>query len=260
MSGASARVWAIVPAAGSGDRFGGEKRKQYLALAGRPVIARVLCRLFETPDLAGIVVATAVPDPDFESVVQSLSIDDSQRLMQVDGGADRAHSVMAALEHLRALDPAPDDMAMVHDAVRPCVSPSDIERVLRIARGRPNGAILAEPVRDTLKRSALPHGRSRDSSEVDSSEAAEIEATVDRSRLWCALTPQVFPVNALYRAYARALAAGTEIGDEATAMESIGANPALVQALAPNPKITWPSDLALCEALLQASKTSPADR
>lgn len=248
----AARVWAIVPAAGSGDRFGGSKRKQYLPLAGRSVIACVLSRLFETPGLAGIVVATAAPDPEYESMAKSLEPPAAMRLMRVDGGADRAHSVMAALERLRPVG-APDDPVMVHDAVRPCVAVSDIERVVRVARRHPNGAVLAEPVRDTLKRSALPHRKTE-----GESEEARIESTVDRSRLWCALTPQVFPMNALYRAYRRALAAGMEIGDEATAMESLGAKPVLVRALAPNPKITWPEDLALCAALLQASKTNPS--
>ncbi len=252
MSGAAQRVWAIVPAAGSGDRFGGEKRKQYLPLAGRPVIAWVLSRLLETPGLAGIAVATAACDPDFEAMAQSIEPPTAGRLMRVDGGAERAHSVMAALERLRSLG-APDDPVMVHDAVRPCVSLGDIERVVEAARNHPSGAVLAEPVRDTLKRSALPHRKTK-----SLTRASRIEATVDRSRLWCALTPQVFPMDALYRAYHRALAAGKEINDEATAMELAGANPLLVRALAPNPKITWPDDLALCAALLQASKTSPS--
>ncbi len=247
-----ARVWAIVPAAGSGYRFGGTKRKQYLPLLGRPVIAHVLSRLFETPGLLGISVAVAADDADFDSVVQSLVPPSAMRLMRIEGGAERAHSVMAALERLRSAGACEDDLAMVHDAVRPCVASSDIERVVEAARAHPHGAVLAEALSDTIKRSA-PSERDR---AAISSDEPRIEATVDRSRLWRALTPQVFPLAALYRAYRQALAAGIEIGDEARAMESVGASPVLVEANAPNPKITRPKDLALCAALLQASSAS----
>ena len=152
-----------------------------------------------------------------------------------EGGAERRDSVLNALDHLSTI--APDDaLALVHDAVRPCVEVEDIERVVAAARREPDGAVLAAPVSDTLKR-AGPEG--------------SIAGTVDRSGLWRALTPQVFPLGRLRAALRDSVASGCPVTDEAQAMERAGARPVLVEGSPGNIKITRPEDLALARALLE---------
>ena len=159
----------------------------------------------------------------------------------MEGGAERRDSVVNALEYLRSVA-ADDDLVMVHDAVRPCVTVADVERVVAAARRHIHGAILAAPVCDTLKR-AGPEG--------------SIADTVDRSRLWRAFTPQVFPLGRLRAALRSAMERGRVVTDEAQAMECAGARPLLVEGSPGNIKITRPEDLALARALLGTEEPRP---
>ena len=228
--GKGSRVWAVVPAAGVGRRFGADRPKQYLPLGGRTVIAHVVTKLATVRGVAGIVVAVASGDPWWDEAAQGFDA----AVVRVEGGAERCHSVARALEHLGTLA-AEGDLAMVHDAARPCVAVADVERLVAEARRHPDGAILASPVRDTLKR-AGPEG--------------SIEGTVRRDRLWCAFTPQVFPLGRLRAALGSAIESGCMVTDEAQAMERAGARPLLVEGSPGNIKITCPEDLALARALL----------
>lgn len=230
----ASEVWAVVPAAGVGRRFAGDRPKQYAALGARPVVAHVMARLAAVRGLAGIVAAVSPADPWWRSAAERFGV----AVDTVEGGAERRDSVLNALDHLSTI--APDDaLAMVHDAVRPCVAVEDIERVVAAARRDPDGAVLAAPVSDTLKR-AGPEG--------------SIAATVDRSRLWRALTPQVFPLGRLRAALRDAVESGCAVTDEAQAMERAGARPLLVEGSPGNIKITRPEDLALARALLERSE------
>ena len=196
------------------------------------MIAHVVARLASVPGVAGIVVAVAPEDPWWEEAAAGFDAP----VVRVDGGAERRDSVANALNYVRTA--ATDDaLVMVHDAVRPCTAATDFERALAAARGHSDGAILAAPVTDTLKR-AGPEGR--------------IGETVVRDRLWRAFTPQVFPLGALHAALASAIARGAGVTDEAQALEQAGARPHLVESSADNVKITHPGDLALAEALLDA--------
>ena len=224
------RVWAVVPAAGVGRRFGAGRPKQYHALGSRAVVAHAVARLAAAPGVAGVVAAVAPADPWWDEAAEACGVP----VVRVDGGAERCHSVLSALEHLGAVA-ADEDLAMVHDAVRPCVAATDVERLLAAARRHPDGAILATPVRDTIKR-AGPEG--------------EIEGTVERDGLWSALTPQAFPLGRLRAALRDAIAGGCMVTDEAQAMERAGARPLLVEGSPGNIKITRPEDLALARALL----------
>jgi 4-diphosphocytidyl-2-methyl-D-erithritol synthase len=153
----------------------------------------------------------------------------------VAGGAERCDSVLAALTFL--LDIAGrEDWVMVHDAVRPCVTSEDLDRLVA-AVGQPDGALLAVPVRDTLKRQEAG-GRVRD--------------TASRDGLWHALTPQFFPLVTLYDALNTAIERGTPVTDESQAMETAGYQPLLVEGQATNIKITRRSDLVLAEAVLRS--------
>lgn len=227
----ASEVWAVVPAAGVGRRFAGDRPKQYATLGARPVIAHVMARLAAVHGVAGIVAAVSPADPWWRAAAEGFGA----AVDTVEGGAERRDSVLNALDHLSTI--APDDaLALVHDAVRPCVEVEDIERVVAAARREPDGAVLAAPVSDTLKR-AGPEG--------------SIAGTVDRSGLWRALTPQVFPLGRLRAALRDAVASGCPVTDEAQAMERAGARPVLVEGSPGNIKITRPEDLALARALLE---------
>jgi 2-C-methyl-D-erythritol 4-phosphate cytidylyltransferase len=149
------------------------------------------------------------------------------------GGGERADSVLAALCALEARGHG-DALAVVHDAARPVLHPSDLARLLDAALADPAGAILSAPVRDTLKREA--HGR--------------IASTEPRDTLWRALTPQAFPLQALRAALEGCRARGVLPTDEAMAMELAGVHPRLVEGRDDNLKVTTPADLALVEFLL----------
>jgi 2-C-methyl-D-erythritol 4-phosphate cytidylyltransferase len=219
------KLWAIVPAAGVGRRVGGEIPKQYLDLHGRPLIAWTLKRLLELDELQQVIVAISAEDNYWSDLV----IRNDQRIQTTIGGDERCHSVLNGLEAL-AGEAADSDWVLVHDAARPCVRIDDIRRLIAAARKSENGAILAIPVRDTIKKS---------------NNNKKIERTVDRDSLWHALTPQLFKYGELRHALQLALADNFQVTDEASAMEYAGYTPLLVEGASDNIKVTLPEDLAL---------------
>ncbi|HZH43422.1 MAG TPA: 2-C-methyl-D-erythritol 4-phosphate cytidylyltransferase [Lysobacter sp.] len=226
-------IWAVIPAAGRGTRFGGELPKQYLTIAGRPLIAHALDALLAHPRVAGAVVALAADDAHWPGWRERAG----KPVLACTGGAERAASVLAALRALPA-EVADDALVLVHDAARPNLHRDDVERLIAAAETHADGAILAAPVRDTLKR-GYPDGND-----------ARIAATEPRERLWRAFTPQAFRRGALTRALAAALDAGAAVTDEASAMERAGHSPRLVEGREDNLKVTTPADFALMEFLL----------
>jgi 2-C-methyl-D-erythritol 4-phosphate cytidylyltransferase len=225
------RRWVIVPAAGIGRRMGAERPKQYLELAGRPVLGHVLHRFAQLPQVAALVAALHPEDRYWDSLDKPPHL----KLRTVEGGAERRHSVYNALTALE--DQADDqDWVLVHDAARPCIRMSDVSRLLRDIERHPAGGLLALPVSDTVKR-------------VDDS--AQVEATVDRSRLWRAQTPQVFRYGLLKAALHRALAENRAVTDESQAMELAGHRPLLAAGSVDNIKITDMQDMKFAELYLQ---------
>ncbi len=224
------RYWGVIPAAGKGTRMGAERPKQYLELAGRAVLEYTLERLAADPRIAGIVVALGPDDADWKRLAMPAGVE----VRTVTGGAERCHSVLNALE-LLAGHAAADDWVLVHDAARPCLRPADLSRLLDTLAGDPVGGLLALPVRDTMKRVGT---------------GDRVDATVDRSGLWHALTPQMFRLRALREALAGAIAADVLVTDEAAAMEWAGHRPRLVAGAGDNLKITRPEDLPLAEYYL----------
>jgi 2-C-methyl-D-erythritol 4-phosphate cytidylyltransferase len=220
-------VWAVVPAAGRGTRFGGDVPKQYLQVAGESVILHTLAALLAHPSVEGAVVAIADGDADWPGLDQH----SGKPVHSCTGGSTRAQSVLAALQSLPQ-SVRPDDFVLVHDAARPNLGLHDLEQLLERGRNDPVGAILAAPVRDTLKRAGSDGG---------------IDATVPRQQLWRALTPQLFRRLQLTRALEDAERAGVEVTDEAMAMERQGQRPLLVEGSDDNFKITTPADLARFE-------------
>ncbi len=226
------RIWAVLPAAGRGTRFGGEVPKQYLEAAGKPLIAHALDALLSHPRIDGALVALAADDARWPGWTSR----HGKPLLRCNGGGERADSVLAAL-HALPSDVGDDALILVHDAARPNVHAGDIDRLIDVATTHADGAILGAPVRDTLKRADA---------------AAHIVATEPRSALWRAFTPQAFRRGALTAALERARADGVVVTDEAMAMELMGAHPALVEGREDNLKVTTPSDLTLMEWLFQS--------
>ena len=220
-------VWAVVPAAGRGTRFGGPVPKQYLVAGDRVLLAHTLEALLSHPVVAGVMVVIAEHDADWPGW-QSLA---DKPILTCIGGATRADSVLAGLQALPDSVRA-DDFVLVHDAARPNLAAADLGRLLEVGRNDPVGAILAAPVRDTLKRAGDDGG---------------IDATEPRERLWRALTPQLFRRHQLARALQDAAGAGVEVTDEAMAMERQGVRPLLVEGAESNFKVTTPADLARFE-------------
>jgi 2-C-methyl-D-erythritol 4-phosphate cytidylyltransferase len=217
-------TWAVVPAAGRGARFGGDIPKQYLDVDGQPLLAHTLRALLSHPGVAGAVVALATGDSRWPGWTEL----EGKPVLACEGGDSRAASVLAGLAALPA-DVRADDFVLVHDAARPNLSARDLSALLERGRGDPVGAILAAPVRDTLKQAGDDGG---------------IERTLPRERLWRALTPQLFRRWQLARALEAALADGVEPTDEAMAMERQGHRPLLVEGSEANLKVTTPADLA----------------
>jgi 2-C-methyl-D-erythritol 4-phosphate cytidylyltransferase len=223
-------IWAIVPAAGIGLRLGSTIPKQYLPLAGKPVVQHSLERLAALDGIDSIVVPVHRDD----RWHQQLAVAGTE-LEFIAGGGERQQSVLNALQHIsgRATDA---DWVLVHDAVRPCVRVADMESLLQCVASHDCGGLLGAPVVSTLKR-------------VDSDRL--VQETLDRKNCWQAYTPQVFRYGLLKQALEQAIADGVAVTDEASALEAAGYNPLMVEGDHLNIKITHESDLRLAAMILQ---------
>jgi 2-C-methyl-D-erythritol 4-phosphate cytidylyltransferase len=226
----SERFWAVVPAAGAGKRMASQIPKQYLPLAGRRVIEHTLARLLSHRAIEAAVVALSPADEWWPQTDYA----GHARVITVDGGSERCHSVLNALEALQQRADG-SDWVLVHDAARPCLHPGDLDSLINGLSDDPVGGLLGVPVHDTMKR-------------VDSQ--GEVVKTVPRAGLWHAYTPQMFRLQTLHGALTGALAKGELVTDDASAMELAGYRPRLVQGRPDNIKITRPEDLPLAEFYL----------
>jgi 2-C-methyl-D-erythritol 4-phosphate cytidylyltransferase/2-C-methyl-D-erythritol 2,4-cyclodiphosphate synthase len=235
----------VVPAAGRGARFETAQTngpKQYARLAGATVLEWSLSALLREPRIAGIVVALAADDTRWPAIAASMT---GSKIETTIGGASRQESVMRGLKALEGRAGA-DDWIMVHDAARPCLRSADLKALIDAVEdcedasntAAVNGAVLASPVHDTVK-------RERGGIAVD---------TVDRTGLWRALTPQVFGYARLTQALMDAAALGLAVTDEAQAMERLGLPGRLVRGSPFNIKVTTMSDLAMAESILQGTE------
>ncbi len=224
------RCWGVVPAAGRGLRMGGEVPKQYLLLRGRSVLDHAIAALLGHAAVRAVVVAVA---PDAARWHTSMHSGDP-RVRWVEGGAERCHSVLNALDALTG-EAADDDWILVHDAARPCLRAEDLARLVTALSDHPVGGLLGVPVKDTMKRCAAD---------------GTVTDTVERAGLWHAYTPQMFRYAALRAALQAALAAGVLVTDESGAVERAGLAPRLVEGSPDNIKVTRPEDLPLAAFLL----------
>jgi 2-C-methyl-D-erythritol 4-phosphate cytidylyltransferase len=232
------KYWLVMPAAGSGRRFGSPLPKQHAPL-GRSTVLETGLRLFLADvRCAGAVLAMSPDDPQRDALRRRLPAS----VLIVDGGAVRSASVLAGLAALAGAAAA-DDWVLVHDAVRPCLSAADLDRLLTAGEREACGALLAAPVADTIKSTA---------------DGRHSAGTVPRNQLWRAQTPQMFRYAALRAALSQAQAAGREPTDEAQALEWQGGQPLLVAAQDGNPKVTAADDLIVASAILAARATAAA--
>ncbi|MCZ8500251.1 2-C-methyl-D-erythritol 4-phosphate cytidylyltransferase [Vibrio lentus] len=232
MSNQLQSVIAVVPAAGVGSRMKADRPKQYLQIHGKTILEHTVEKLLSHPQVSKIVVAVSDDDPYYPELPLNLN----PQVIRVSGGTERADSVLSALDYIAQQQL--NYWVMVHDAARPCIQLSDIDKLISGAMTHDVGAILAAPVRDTMKRGAQ----------------GQIEHTVDRVDLWHALTPQMFRSKPLRKVLSEALQQGVSITDEASAFEWKGLSPALIAGRSDNFKITQPEDLALAEFYLSQNK------
>jgi 2-C-methyl-D-erythritol 4-phosphate cytidylyltransferase/2-C-methyl-D-erythritol 2,4-cyclodiphosphate synthase len=218
---------ALIVAAGSGLRVGGEIPKQFLHLGGKPLLRYCLETFAAHPRISGIcVVINPSYRPFYEAAVAGLDV-----LPAVDGGATRQESVRLGLESLAAMQP---DLVLIHDAARPFLDAATIDRTLD-SLAEHSAALVAVPVVDTLKRA----------------EGSFSGQTVDRKDLWRAQTPQGFHFDAILAGHRTVAGNGQDMTDDAAVAEATGQRVVLVQGHEDNFKVTTPADLVRAERMLQ---------
>lgn len=222
---------ALIPAAGIGARFGADKPKQYVEIGGKTVLEHTVCIFQNHPSIDMTVVIVSPEDVLADGFQTAFAGVEVWKI----GGRTRAETVRNGVEKLLETGLASaDDNILVHDAARCCLPSEALTRLIEQAGNAAEGGILAIPVADTLKRA----------------EGGQISATVDRSGLWQAQTPQLFQAGLLHRALAAANLEG--ITDEASAVEKLGVRPLLIQGDVRNLKLTQPQDAYIVRLLLNA--------
>ena len=225
-------LYALIPAAGAGTRMAGAQPKQYLPIAGKPMLWHAAHALCVAP-VESVFVVLEPGDKLFESINWGALGGRIEPLYC--GGATRRDSVYNGLVAAMAAVDA-DDWILVHDAARPCLPRADLERLIAECSGDAVGGILALPVADTVKRAAK-----------DEAGAMRVAGSEDRQQLWLAQTPQMFRAGLLAQALKDARGALT---DEASAVEAMGLRPRLVTGSRENLKVTFPEDLGIAEAII----------
>lgn len=222
------RCFALLPCAGVGSRSGAALPKQYVPIAGRPMVAHTLDALARVPRLAATLVVLSPGDEQFAGAVPGFA--GARGWVAHCGGATRAQTVANGLAVLAERGVHEHDWVLVHDAARCLVEPAWVDRLIDACLDDEVGGLLALPLADTLKQE----------------EGGRVAATLPRVHKWGAQTPQMFRLGLLRRALAHA---GAAVTDESSAVEALGLHPRLVEGDAANLKITWPSDFRLAEAL-----------
>jgi 2-C-methyl-D-erythritol 4-phosphate cytidylyltransferase len=238
-----------VPAAGIGTRFAADRPKQYLPLAGQLIAERSLNTLVSSGLFEAIIVAVNPVDNHF-NLLPSAALPLVER---VDGGASRAASVLNGLKALsnRAQK---DDWVMVHDIARPLITVASLQRLRDAVSDTDVAVILAAPIYDTIKQVAVSdldsQAKKTDGRVKRIGDFPIIKATLDRRQLWAAQTPQMVRYGLLCDALNQALASGDAVTDEASAVERLGADVAVVENTQQNIKITTADDLQMATFFL----------
>ena len=222
----------LVPAAGTGTRFGDALPKQYLDISGRPLLFHTLLALTKVSRIDDITVILSPEDNHWQNYQADWALLGSKVLTARVGGNSRSQTVVNGVEAIASrFVLAANDWVMVHDAARPCIRPELVEQFIDELESDSVGGLLALPLNDTIK---FDDGNLR------------VEKTVSRERLWRAQTPQMFRSQLLRKAFAIC----PEATDEAQAIEKLGHQPKLVMGDSANLKVTYAPDLKLARMLL----------
>jgi 2-C-methyl-D-erythritol 4-phosphate cytidylyltransferase len=227
------KYYALIPAAGSGSRMGGAIEKQYMELNAVPMIAHAMMVLAREPRIEKLFIVLSPTDRRWNNYAWQ-GWEERIEVLRC-GGKTRAETVLNGLDAIAKVCDA-NDWVLVHDAARPCLPDEMLDKLLDEVAADTVGGLLAVPVADTLKRAA-----------ADSASGARAETTVPRAGLWQAQTPQMFRYGTLTEALR---AAGSDMSDEASAIEALGLQPRLVESDSRNLKVTWPQDLELAGLIL----------
>ncbi|MBJ7553003.1 2-C-methyl-D-erythritol 4-phosphate cytidylyltransferase [Marinomonas spartinae] len=222
-------LWVIIPAAGIGQRMKADCPKQYIPLLGKTILDRTVAIFVNHPMIAGVAVGLG----ELDGYWADSSWVSHPRVFTYQGGMERSDTVLKGLEYLSQVQQVAEQDVLVHDAARPLLSQSALERIIQHQGAQ--GAILAMPARDTIKQQKAN---------------GKIQATIDRDGIWLAQTPQKFPASDLLQALRNIQAQGVAITDECSAMEYTGWQPDLVLGESTNIKVTFPEDLLIAEALV----------
>lgn len=246
MSGPNRLCHALLPSAGMGARLGGDQPKQFRQLAGKPMLLYVLDAFFSCPEVDTVWIGMSPGSDQLSQDLKSRYPKPPKRFEFLQtGGPTRQQTVLNTLAAMLSSGVHPSDWILVHDAARPGITPELIERLITLVKaqdlGDPkrmhDGGLLAIPVADTMKETT--------------DDAMRAKGTIDRSRLWQAQTPQMFPLKILHDALNEAITAGANITDEASAIERAGGQPLLVEGATRNFKVTHPADWELMELVLK---------
>ncbi len=227
----------IIPAAGKGTRFGSSSAKQYQLIDGKPLLEYTIALFLENKKIDKVVLVISSEDSSY----QDLPSIDNENIIIIDGGEERQDSVSNALRFLYDNQLSDETPILVHDAVRPCLSANDIDRLLK-AYEKENGAyFLAERISNSLKR-------------LD--QDMKVEGSVDREHVVNALTPQMAPFLVLKHAYSATNMAGLKITDEVGALTNNDVEVRAIFSEDLNPKITFPKDLELAKNIIESRKNA----
>lgn len=225
-------AWAVIPAAGSGTRFGDRQDKLTVHLGGVPILVKTVEAVLNARSVAGAVV---VANSDRMLMYQRMLTEYGHQKPRIytEGGRNRRESVLRGLEAL----PESADVVVIHDAARPLITPAKVDEAVALVRGGQPAVVVAAPIVDTVKQVAAPG-------------SAEIAGTLDRRLLYRAQTPQVFSRDLVEKAH-HVVDHGATVTDDAQLVELSGlARPCVLPGHESNLKITTPADLAMAEALL----------
>ena len=222
------RYFALIPAAGVGARMQAGSPKQYLSIAGKPMLRHALDAFLASPLIAHAYVVVSADDGVIDTVVPQHGV----TVLRC-GGATRMETILNALQALHG-SLAAHDQVLVHDAARPGLTPALIEKLITEVGAHAAGGLLALPVVDTVKRAGPGNVSAR---------------TVPRDGLWLAQTPQMFSYALLHRALSEA-PDPLAITDDASAVEALGLAPTLVEGHPRNLKVTLPRDIHTAELYL----------
>ncbi len=230
----SPQYWVVLPATGTGQRMNAACPKQYLKLNNKTILEHTLDNLLSYPLITGAVLVLN----DSDQYWDELHYTHKKPVLLCSGGEQRHHSVFNGLKRLKQYSDN-NPFVLIHDAVRPFVSHTDLDHLLIALEESDDGALLAVPVADTLKLST---------------DSLAVATTHPREGLWRAFTPQAFKLDKIYSALLSVINKNLEITDDASAMELAGFHPKLVQGDERNIKITTPQDLILAEHLIRANQ------